>query len=114
MLAYGPRSKGRSSRTLEGRTYSQHGQDLRAFLEALKLKDPIVVGWSWGCHDGYGYFQSYGTDNVRAFVCIDQTPRSIALRQGDWAEFGDASEAGALLNDIACGRRHSCATSSRR
>jgi hypothetical protein len=57
VLAYDPRSHGCSSKTLEGHTYLQHSKDLRAFMEALKLKDPIVVGWSWECHDIYGYFR---------------------------------------------------------
>ena len=105
VLAYDPRSHGRSSKTLEGHTYLQHGKDLRAFMEALKLKDPIVVGWSWGCHAVYGYFRSYGTDNISAFVCIDQTPRSIAVQKGDWAEFRDASEVGGFINGVAYDRR---------
>jgi pimeloyl-ACP methyl ester carboxylesterase len=105
VLAYDPRSHGRSSKTLEGHTYLQHSQDLRAFMEALKLTNPIVVGWSWGCHVVYGYFRLYGTDNISAFVCIDQTPRSISVQQGDWAEFGDASEVGGFINDVAYDRR---------
>ena len=105
VLAYDPRSHGRSSKTLEGHTYLQHGKDLRAFMEALKLKDAIVVGWSWGCHDVYGYFRAYGTDNISAFVCIDQTPRSVPAQKGDWAEFGDAAEVGGFINGVAYDRR---------
>jgi hypothetical protein len=40
-------------------------------MDALKLKDAIVVGWSNGCDDVYGYIRSYATDNISAFVCID-------------------------------------------
>ena len=105
VLAYDPRSHGRSSKTLEGHTYLQHGKDLRAFIEALKLKDVIVVGWSWGCHDVYGYFRTYGIDNISAFVCIDQPPRSVPAQKGDWAEFGDAAEVGGFLNGVAYDRR---------
>ena len=105
VLAYDPRSHGRSSKTLEGHTYLQHGKDLRAFMEALKLKDAIVVGWSFGCHDVYGYFRTYGTDSISAFVCIDQTPRSVPAQKGDWAEFGDAAEVGGFINGVAYDRR---------
>ena len=94
VLAYDPRSQGRSSKTLEGHTYVQHGKDLRAFMEALKLKDPIVVGWSFGCHDVYGYFRSYGADNVKAFVCIDQAPRAIRTQKGEWGDYNDIAEVG--------------------
>jgi pimeloyl-ACP methyl ester carboxylesterase len=105
VLAYDSRSHGRSSKTMEGHTYLQHGHDLRAFIDALKLKDVIVVGWSWGCHDVYGYFRAYATDNIRAFVCIDQTPRSVPMQKGDWAEFADATEVGGFINAVAHDRR---------
>ncbi len=74
-------------------------------MEALKLKDPIVVGWSWGCHDVYGYFRSYGTDNVKAFVCIDQSPRSIRTEKGDWGDYSDTAEVGSFINGVAYDRR---------
>ncbi len=105
VLAYDPRSQGRSSKTLEGHTYVQHGKDLRAFMEALKLKDPIVVGWSFGCHDVYGYFRSYGADNVKAFVCIDQAPRAIRTQKGEWGDYNDIAEVGGFINGVAYDRR---------
>jgi pimeloyl-ACP methyl ester carboxylesterase len=105
VFAIDPRSHGRSSMTLEGHTYLQHGKDLRAFIDALKLRDVIVVGWSWGCHDVYGYFRTYGVENISAFACIDQMPRSIPTQQGEWSDFGDASEAGGFINAVAYDRR---------
>ena len=82
VLAYDPRGQGRSSKTLEGHTYIQHGKDLRAFLDALKLKDPVIVGWSNGCTEVYGYFRTYGVDGIKAFVCIDESP-GIAGKGGE-------------------------------
>jgi non-heme chloroperoxidase len=105
VLAYDPRSQGRSSLTLEGHTYVQHGKDLRAFMDALKLKDAVLVGWSAGCYDVYGYFRTYGTDNISAFVCIDEMPRRVAAQKGDWADFSDASEVGGILKGVAYDRR---------
>jgi non-heme chloroperoxidase len=40
-------------------------------MEALELHDVILVAHSWGCLDAYAYFRAYGTDNIKAFVCID-------------------------------------------
>jgi non-heme chloroperoxidase len=105
VFAYDPRGQGRSSKTLEGNTYLQHGRDLHAFMEALKLKDAAVVGWSNGCGDAYNYFRTYGTENVSAFVCIDQTPRQISTQKGDWANFHDAGEVGGFINAVAHNRR---------
>jgi non-heme chloroperoxidase len=38
-ISYDPRSQGRSSKTLENNHYTQHGADLKAFMDALKLKE---------------------------------------------------------------------------
>ena len=65
-LTYDPRSQGRSSKTLENNHYLQHGKDLKAFVDALGLKDVILVSLSGGCYDVYAYFRAYGTDNVQA------------------------------------------------
>lgn len=84
-ISYDPRSHGRSSKTLENNNHNQHGADLRAFMEALKLEDVILVVHSSGCYDSYAYFRAYGTENVKAFVCIDQAPKEIMAYEGDWA-----------------------------
>jgi non-heme chloroperoxidase len=89
-IVYDPRSQGRTSKTLENNTYTQHGADLKDFLDALKLKDVILVAHSWGCHDAYAYFRANGTNNVRAFVCIDQGPKDIIEKDGDWGSLKTA------------------------
>jgi non-heme chloroperoxidase len=104
-IAYDPRGQGRSSKTLDGNTYVQHGKDLRALMDALKLKDAVVVGWSNGCDDVYGYFRSYAADNISAFVCIDEMPRQIAAQKGDWADFKDVSEIAEFVNATIYDRR---------
>ena len=73
-------------------------------MEALKLKDPILVGWSNGCDDIYGYFRTYGTDNVKAFACIDQSPRQHRAEKGDWGDFNDVSELAGFINGAAYDR----------
>ena len=85
VISYDPRSHGRSSKTLENNAYTQHGADLRAFMEALELHDVILVAHSWGCLDAYAYFRAYGTDNIKAFVSIDSTPKYVATEEGDWS-----------------------------
>lgn len=103
VLALDPRSQGRSSRTPEGNTYTQHGADLAAFLDRLALKDVVLVGWSWGCHGLYAYVRAHGTDNLRAAVCIDQTPRSLGPA-GEWAE-GDVEDFQRSLHGLLYARR---------
>lgn len=85
-IAYDPRSVGCSSKTLDNNNYTQHGADLKAFIDALTLKDVVLVGHSLGCRDAYSYFRTYGAANVRAFVCIDHPPRTFIEREGDWGD----------------------------
>jgi non-heme chloroperoxidase len=104
VIAYDPRGQGRSSKTLEGHTYIQHGKDLRAFLDALKLKDPVIVGWSNGCTEVYGYFRTYGTEGIKAFICIDEPPKQIGGEKDDWAEFGGLNDVAGFINATAYNR----------
>ncbi len=48
VLAIDPRSHGQTTRTEEGNTYFQQAADLLAFLRALRIDRPILVGWSAG------------------------------------------------------------------
>jgi len=86
-ISYDPRGQGRSSKTLEGNHYIQHGADLKAFMDALKLKDVILVGHSYGCQTSYAYFREHGVKNVKAFVCIDSPPKPIVESDSDWGLF---------------------------
>ena len=100
VLTYDPRSQGRSSKTLENNHYTQHGKDLKAFIEALNLKDVILVGLSWGCLDIYAYLRSFGSDNIKACIFIDEMPKAVAAQTGDWADFADMSEATDFINAV--------------
>jgi non-heme chloroperoxidase len=103
-IVYDPRSHGRSSKTLENNTYTQHGADLKAFMDALKLKDVVLVGHSWGCHDAYAYFRAFGTENVRGYVCLDQSPKDIMEKDGDWGSLRNAIDFKAFYEGIAYNR----------
>lgn len=88
VISYDPRSHGRSSKTLENNNYIQHGKDLRAFMEALELKNVILAGHSAGCYDIYAYVRAFGTDNVKACIFIDQPPKT-----GQWSGAVDQGQA---------------------
>jgi pimeloyl-ACP methyl ester carboxylesterase len=103
-IVYDPRSQGRSSKTPENNTYAQHGADLKAFMDALKLKDVVLVGHSWGCHDAYAYFRAFGTDNVKGYVCLDQSPKDIMEKDGDWGTLRNAVDFKGFYEGIAYNR----------
>jgi len=98
VISYDPRSQGRSRKTLENNNYTQHGKDLKAFIEALELKNVILVGHSAGCHNIYAYLRAFGTDNLKSIIFIDYMPKPIAAEKGDWAEFSNAMEVGDFVN----------------
>lgn len=91
-ITYDPRGQGRSTKTRENNHYIQHGADLRAFMKALRLKDAVIVGHSWGCQTTYAYFRAHGTENVKAFICIDSSPKLIVEQDGDWGLVKAAAE----------------------
>jgi pimeloyl-ACP methyl ester carboxylesterase len=99
-ITYDPRSQGRSSKTIENNHYTQHGKDLKAFIDALNLRDVVLVALSWGCLDIYAYLRAFGTDNLKACVFIDEMPKSVAPQQGDWADFTYFSEAADFINAV--------------
>ena len=100
VLTYDPRSQGRSSKTLENNHYTQHGRDLHAFIDTLKLRDVVLVGLSSGCLDIYAYFRAAGAENVKACVFIDEMPRAVAAQGGDWADFATLAEAAEFINAV--------------
>jgi pimeloyl-ACP methyl ester carboxylesterase len=103
-ISYDPRSQGRSSKTLENNNHTQHGDDLRAFMIVLMLENAVLVGHSSGCYDVYAYFRAFGTDNVKAFVCIDQPPKEVMDYEGDWAFISDPSEYKAFYSGLISDR----------
>jgi pimeloyl-ACP methyl ester carboxylesterase len=88
--AYDPRGQGQSSKPMDGYTYDQHGRDLKAFLDGLGLKQVVLVGWSFGVLKVTSYLEQFGSDNLRALVLIDGTPKTTGKDSTrDWAWVGD-------------------------
>ncbi|MEW5722260.1 MAG: alpha/beta hydrolase [Thermodesulfobacteriota bacterium] len=81
-----PRSQGRSTVTLEGNDYITHASDLAKVIEALKLQDIVLIGWSFGCLTTWGYIKEKGIDNLKCHVCVDLSPKPLSVNPGDWVE----------------------------
>ena len=86
VVAYDPRSHGRSDVTEQGNNYLQYGRDLNRLLKNLELENVILLGWSLGVTTAYSYFEQFGTDNVQAFISVDETPTIIKQTASDWGE----------------------------
>jgi pimeloyl-ACP methyl ester carboxylesterase len=77
-ITYDPRGQGLSSKTMEGHTYQQHGRDLKAVMDALKLSNVVLAGWSAGVLDQFAYINQFGADNLKGVILIDGTPRTAS------------------------------------
>jgi Predicted hydrolases or acyltransferases (alpha/beta hydrolase superfamily) len=91
-IAYDPRGQGLSSKTLDGHTYQQHGRDLAAFIEKLRLNDVVLAGWSYGVLEMMAYVNQFGAAKVKAVVVIDGTPRALGkdnTKEWVWVSLDD-------------------------
>ncbi|MFT5350552.1 MAG: non-heme chloroperoxidase [Gammaproteobacteria bacterium] len=99
IIAYDPRSQGKSTITEIGNNFAQRGRDLAAFIDALELDNVVIAGWSLGAYDAYAYFEQFGLDKVRAFVNIDMPPKVIQINVDDWSE-GSLEEVHGMYSSV--------------
>jgi non-heme chloroperoxidase len=85
-IAIDPRSQGRSSKPLHGNDYATHGADLAKLIQALELKEVVLVGWSFGCLQSWAYVKQAGLQNVKGVVSIDLSPKPLCVNPEDWVE----------------------------
>lgn len=86
-IVFDPRSHGRSTMTLHGNDYVTHGTDLQKVLKALKVENPTIASWSFGCLTVWEYIRQFGTDDIHSLIFIDMPPKSLSLQQDqDWVE----------------------------
>ncbi|MGN7149218.1 alpha/beta fold hydrolase [Arthrobacter sp. SAFR-179] len=96
-IALDLRFHGRSDFPGSGQRVSRLGKDVGELLEHLELGDVALVGHSLGVSVCLAYFDLYGTDRVRAFVAIDQSPKIVndeswawGVRSVEWANVWDS------------------------
>ena len=94
-ITYDPRGQGRSTTTMGGHFYEQHGLDLHKFIEALKLDNIILGGWSYGGLDILAYVNQFGIKKLKGFVMIDASPKSRGAdssKEWVWYMYGDSDQ----------------------
>ncbi len=102
VVAHDRRGHGRSSQAPTGNDMDGYADDLAAVIEALDLKDIIMVGHSTGGGEVARYIGRYGTKRVSKAVLIAAVPplmlKTPANPEGLPLEVFDAIRAG-LVND---------------
>ncbi len=76
------RGHGRADRPPSGVTMERRGRDLDEVLEALDLREALVVGGSMGGNTIWSYLAQAGTERIAGIVIVDQTP--AMLNTDDW------------------------------
>ena len=82
VITLDPRSQGKSTKTLHGNNYAQHGKDLNALLTALDLTAVTLLGWSTGNHDVWAYVDQYGLDRVKKRHLHRHAAQAVVRRRG--------------------------------
>ncbi|WP_285184829.1 alpha/beta hydrolase [Rhodococcus sp. MEB041] len=70
VVTYDRRGFGQSSKPTSGYDYDTFASDLNEVLEALDLRDVILVGFSMGTGELARYASRYGTDRVAKFAFL--------------------------------------------
>jgi non-heme chloroperoxidase len=73
-IAHDRRSHGRSSQTWDGNHLDQYADDLAELIEALDLRDIVLVGHSTGGGEVTRYMGRHGTDRVAKAVLLSAIP----------------------------------------
>jgi non-heme chloroperoxidase len=76
------RAHGRSEKLLHGNTVPGQTRDLAELIQALDLRDAVLVGWSSGAFNVWEYLQTYGADRVAGIVVVDESASDYAWP--DW------------------------------
>lgn len=74
VIAFDPRSHGLTTKTDGGNTYQQQAADFHALLQALKLEEPILAGWSAGVVVLLEYLASSEAVIPEKVVLVDGAP----------------------------------------
>ena len=91
VVAHDRRSHGRSSQTWDGNHMDRYADDLAELIEALDLKDIVLVGHSTGGGEVAHYVGRHGSDRVAKLVLVEAVP-PLMLKTAD-NPFGTPIEA---------------------
>jgi pimeloyl-ACP methyl ester carboxylesterase len=70
VVAYDLRGRGDSDKPAHGYSVPIHAADLAAFIDAVGLERPVVIGWSLGAFIAL-YFAAHYPDQLKKMVLID-------------------------------------------
>ncbi len=99
VIAVDLRAHGGSEKVPSGHTIPQYGRDLDAFMRALDIRRPVLLGWSMGAFVAFDYIRQFGTGAIRGLVIVDEGPTDF--KWDDWPHgFVDLPTLHSLISDV--------------
>jgi non-heme chloroperoxidase len=93
VIAIDPRFHGQSDRPDFGGRISRNAKDILELLEALDLKDVVLVGWSIGTAHMLSFFDLFGSERISGYAIVCGSPKP--LNEEGWSNgFADLAQAG--------------------
>jgi non-heme chloroperoxidase len=83
VIAHDRRSHGRSDQTWNGNDMDTYADDLAALIEALDLRDVVLVGHSTGGGEATHYIGRHGTARVAKVVLVGAVPPQMLKTDGN-------------------------------
>ena len=83
-VSFDPRGQGRSTVSVLGNDYSTQSDDLCQLIDHLKLENPVLIGWSYGCLPLWGFVRRRGTEPLKGLVFIDMQPITVTDEGDGW------------------------------
>jgi non-heme chloroperoxidase len=71
VIAVDPRSQGDSDKPADGNYPERRARDYKELVDALKLRRPVLVGWSLAVGEVLSYVDQFGADGLRGVVLVD-------------------------------------------
>lgn len=98
VLAVDLRAHGGSQKADWGHRISRYAKDIRDLIEALKLEDVTLLGWSMGASVAWSYIDLFGNEHLAGHISVDQSPRQYYNETWRWGQPGcyDAEALAAL------------------
>lgn len=77
VIAFDPRSQGKTTQTDTGNTYRQHAADLYEFLLKVKAEHSFLVAWSASVHTLLEYVSSSDSIRPNKIILVDGYPSAL-------------------------------------
>ncbi len=99
VIAVDLRAHGGSEKAPAGHTIPQYGRDLDAFIRALDVDRPVLLGWSMGAFVAFDYIRQFGTGSIRGLVVVDESASDFKWE--DWPHgFVDLPTLHSYISDV--------------